>query len=122
MTRDASVRGHALAPGTRRRVLSYAAAYKPQIAIFLGLTVIDSLLVVASPLILQRLVDGGVIPRDAGLVIQLSVLVALIAIADAVLTLVERWFSSRIGEGLIYDLRTQVFSHALPARSTCPSR
>lgn len=113
MTRDASVRGHALAPGTRRRVLSYAAAYKPQIAIFLGLTVIDSLLVVASPLILQRLVDGGVMPRDAGLVIQLSVLVALIAIADAVLTLVERWFSSRIGEGLIYDLRTQVFSHVL---------
>ncbi len=113
MTRDASVRGHALAPGTRRRVLSYAAAYKPQIAIFLGLTVFGSLLVVASPLILQRLADGGAIPPEAGLVFQLSVLVALIAIADAVLTLVERWFSSRIGEGLIYDLRTQVFSHVL---------
>ena len=113
MTRDASVREHQLAPGTRRRVLSYAAAYKPQIAIFLALTVVDSLLVVASPLILQRLVDGGVIPRNAALVIQLSVLVALIAVADAVLTLVERWFSSRIGEGLIFDLRTEVFSHVL---------
>ncbi|MBK8446706.1 MAG: ABC transporter ATP-binding protein [Micropruina sp.] len=113
MTRDASVREHQLAPGTRRRVLSYAAAYRTQIVIFLALTVVDSLLVVASPLILQRLIDGGVIPGDAALVIRLAVLVAVIAIADAALTLVERWFSSRIGEGLIYDLRTQVFSHVL---------
>ncbi len=113
MTRDSSVRDHRLAPGTRRRVLSYAAAYKGLIAVFLGLTVIDSLLVVASPLLLQRLIDDGVIPGNAGLVIQLAVLVALIALADATLTLVERWFSSRIGEGLIYDLRTQVFGHVL---------
>lgn len=113
MTRDASVRSHQLAPGTRRRVMSYAAAYKGYIAIFLGLTVLDSLLVVASPLLLQRLVDDGVIPGDAGLVVQLAILVALLALADAALTLVERWFSSRIGEGLIYDLRTEVFSHVL---------
>ena len=113
MTRDASVRSHQLAPGTRRRVLAYAGAYKRYIAAFLGLTVLDSLLVVASPLLLQRLVDDGVIPGDSAVVIQLAVLVALIALADAALTLVERWFSSRIGEGLIYDLRTEVFSHVL---------
>jgi len=113
MTRDASVREHQLAPGTRRRVLSYAAAYKSSIAIFLALTVVDSLLVVASPLILQRLIDDGVIPANAAVVIQLATLVALIAVADAALTLVERWFSSRIGEGLIFDLRTEVFSHVL---------
>ena len=113
LTRDSSVREHELAPGTRRRVLSYAAAYRKQIVIFLALTMVDSLLVVASPLILQRLIDDGVVPGDAGLVIRLAVLVAVIAIADAALTLVERWYSSRIGEGLIYDLRTQVFSHVL---------
>ncbi len=113
MTRDASVRDHRLAPGTRRRVLSYAGAYRRLIAMFLGLTVVDSLLVVASPLILQRLVDDGVIPGNAGLVIQLAVVVAILALADAALTLVERWYSSRIGEGLIFDLRTQVFGHVL---------
>ncbi|MFT3860234.1 ABC transporter ATP-binding protein [Micropruina sp.] len=113
LTRDASVREHRLAPGTRRRVLSYARAYQGLIAVFLGLTVVDSMLVVASPLMLQRLIDDGVIPGDAALVVRLAVLVALIALADAGLTLAERWFSSRIGEGLIYDLRTQVFNHVL---------
>lgn len=124
MTRDASVRGHQLSPGTRRRVLSYAGAYKGYIAAFLGLTVLDSLLVVASPLLLQRLVDDGVIPGNSVLVIQLAVLVALIALADAALTLVERWFSSRIGEGLIYDLRTEVFGHVLrqPMAPSSPGR
>ncbi len=113
MTRDASVRDHRLAPGTRRRVLSYAGAYRRLIAMFLGLTVVDSLLVVASPLILQRLVDDGVIPGNAALVVQLAVVVAVLALADAALTLVERWYSARIGEGLIFDLRTQVFGHVL---------
>lgn len=113
MTQDASVREHRLAPGTRRRVLSYAAASKRLIAAFLALTVIDSVLVVASPLILQRLIDDGVIPGDVGLVIGLAALVAVLALADAALTLVERWFSARIGEGLIFNLRTEVFSHVL---------
>lgn len=113
MTRDASVRDHQLTPGTRRRVLSYAASYKSLIAVFLALTVVDSLLVVASPLLLQRLIDDGVIPGNAQVVITLAVLVGIISVADAALTLAERWFSSRIGEGLIYDLRTEVFGHVL---------
>ncbi len=113
MTRDSSVRDHRLAPGTSRRVLGYAAAYKRLIAVFLGLTVVDSVLVVASPLLLQRLVDDGVIPKDSEVVVRLALLVAAIAVSDAVLTLVERWYSARIGEGLIYDLRTEVFSHVL---------
>ncbi|HVK45208.1 MAG TPA: ABC transporter transmembrane domain-containing protein, partial [Micropruina sp.] len=113
LTRDASVRDHQLMPGTRRRVFGYAAAYKTLIIVFLVLTVIDSLLVVASPLILQRLIDDGVIPGNAQLVISLAALVAVIAVADAALSLAERWLSSRIGEGLIYDLRTEVFGHVL---------
>lgn len=113
LTQDKSIRDHRLTPGTGRRVLAYAGAYKKQIAIFLALTVVDSLLVVASPLLLQRLIDNGVIPGNAQLVIGLAIIVAALAVADAGLTLVERWFSARIGEGLIYDLRTEVFSHVL---------
>ena len=113
MTRDSSVKEQRLAPGTGRRVLTYARPYKRIIGIFLGLTVVDSLLVVAAPLILQRLIDDGVIPKDSGVVVRLAVLVAVIALADAALGLVERWLSSRIGEGLIYDLRSVVFGHVL---------
>ena len=61
----------------------------------------------------SRLVDDGIYPKDSGVVVRLSLLVAAIAVVSAALTLVERWFSARIGEGLIYDLRTQVFAHVL---------
>src|SRR5690606_31143572 len=59
----------------------------------------------------QRIIDDGVAAGDRGLVIGLAGLVAAVAIAEAGLTLLERWFSARIGEGLIYDLRTDVFAH-----------
>ena len=113
LSRDSSVKERRLAPGTTKRVMGYARPYKVQIAWFLGVVVIESLLVVAAPLLLKSLVDDGIYPKDSAVVIRLSVLVALIAIVGAGLTLVERWYSARIGEGLIYDLRTQVFSHVL---------
>jgi ATP-binding cassette subfamily B protein len=52
-----------------------------------------------------------VIPKDFELVTSLAVLVGIIAILDAVFSMIGRWFSARIGEGLIYDLRKQVFEH-----------
>ena len=111
LSRDSSVKEQHLAPGTTRRVMGYARPYKVQIAWFLGIVVIESVLVVASPLLLKSLVDDGIYPKDSAVVVRLSLIVALIAIVGAGLTLVERWFSARIGEGLIYDLRTQVFAH-----------
>ena len=113
MSRDSSVADKTLAPGTRRRVLSYAAPYRRPIIAFLTVVIVDSILVVAVPLLLKQLVDDGVIPKDAGVVIRLSLIVAAIAITDTVLSVVSRWYSSRIGEGLINDLRTEVFSHVL---------
>jgi ATP-binding cassette subfamily B protein len=61
--------------------------------------------------LLKKLIDDGVIPRDGQVVTQLAFLVGLIAIADAAFNMLGRYFSSRIGEGLIYDLRSLVFSH-----------
>ena len=113
LTRDASVKERRLKPGTTRRVLGYARPYKVQIAWFLGLVVIESALVVATPLILKSLIDDGIYPKDSAVVVRLSLLVAVIAVVSGALSLVERWFSARIGEGLIYDLRTEVFSHVL---------
>ncbi|MGL5866479.1 MAG: ABC transporter ATP-binding protein [Dermatophilaceae bacterium] len=113
LSQDSSVAERGLRPGTTRRVVGYALPFRRQIAAFLALVVVDASLVVATPLLLKALVDDGVIPQDRGVVIRLALLVALIAVASALLTLVQRWFSARIGEGLIYDLRTQVFAHVL---------
>src|SRR4029453_8626684 len=99
MSRDSSVADKSLAAGTRRRVLTYAAPYRRAIIGFLAVVVLDSVLVVAVPLLLKRLVDDGVIPKDSGVVVRLAILVAVIALVDGVLTIVSRWYSSRIGEG-----------------------
>jgi ATP-binding cassette subfamily B protein len=113
LTRDDSVKDRKLAPGTAKRVGSYARPFRREIGYFLVLVVIDSALVVATPLLLKALIDKGITPRDRGVVIELALVVAALAVVSGGLTLVERWYSSRIGEGLIYALRVQVFSHVL---------
>jgi ATP-binding cassette, subfamily B, bacterial len=111
LRQDSSVKDHHLTPGTTRRVLGYAQPYRFQIFWFLLLVVAGALLVVATPLLLQRIIDDGVSAGDRRLVVVLASLVAVVAVGEAVLTLLQRWFSTRIGEGLIYDLRTDVFAH-----------
>ena len=113
LSRDGSVRDVRLAEGTTRRVLGYARPQSRRIGVFLVLVVIGAVLVVATPLLLQRLIDDGVIAGDSDLVVRIALIVAGVAVLEAVLTMVQRWFSSRIGEGLIYELRTEVFGHVL---------
>ena len=111
MTADPSVKSQKLNPGTVKRIISYGKPYKSQIFIFLFTVIIEALLVVSTPLLLRELIDKGVIPKNSALVTKLALLVGLLAIIDAVFNIFGRWFSARIGEGLIYDLRSQVFAH-----------
>jgi len=111
LTSDQSVKNQKLKPGTFKRIISFAKPYKTYLIIFLATVVIDSVLVVATPLLLRSLIDQGVIPRRGDVVTRLAIIVGTLAVADAGFNMFGRWFSSRIGEGLIYDLRTQVFAH-----------
>jgi ATP-binding cassette subfamily B protein len=111
LTQDQSVKDQKLKPGTVKRIARYALPYKNSLILFLVTVVIDALLVVSTPLLLRTLIDEGVIPGNSGLVTRLALLVGIIALADAMVSMIGRWFSARIGEGLIFDLRTQVFSH-----------
>ena len=111
LTRDPAVKDMRLKPGTVKRIWSFAKPFKLYLIIFLVMIIVDSLLTVASPLLLKNLIDKGVIPHNGRIVTQMALIVGVIAIADTSVSLVSRWFSSRIGEGLIYEMRTQVFSH-----------
>ena len=111
MTADPSVKNQKLKPGTVTRIASYAKPYKKYITVFLITVVIEAFLIVTSPLLLRELIDKGVIPKDGALVTKLAFAVAFIAIFDSLISIVGRWFSARIGEGLIYDLRSEVFEH-----------
>ena len=111
LTRDQSVKDAKLKQGTLRRIWEFARPFKFYLAIFLVTVVIDAFLTVASPLILKALIDQGVIPRKARVVTLLALLVGLLAIIDMAVNLAGRWFSARIGEGLIYEMRSRVFEH-----------
>ena len=97
--------------GTVRRVLKFAVPHRGAIAGFLGVTVLDSLLIVVTPLLVQRIVDDGILAGNNRMVTLLALAMAGVAIFTAALAVLNGWLSSRIGEGLIYDLRTKVFGH-----------
>jgi len=109
--RDASVTAQKLSPGIFRRILRFAAPYRRVLLVFLALIVVGALISAAPPLIYRGIIDDGILPRNTGLVVELAVALAGLALADAALSLWQRWISARIGEGLIFDMRTQVFAH-----------
>ncbi|MER6005450.1 ABC transporter ATP-binding protein [Nonomuraea angiospora] len=111
LRRDGSVTKQRLRPGTVRRIARYAKPYRTHIAAFLLLVVAGAVIVIANPLLMKAIIDDGILARRPGVVVGLAVTIGALALVDAGLTLVQRWFSARIGEGLIYDLRTEVFDH-----------
>ncbi len=110
-TQDRSVTNHKLAPGTLRRILTFAKPYKKLLAIFLALILVDALIGAAQPLLFMQIIDEGVMKDDRGLVVALAAAVGGLAVLTAAVGLTQRYFSATIGQGLVHDLRTQVFDH-----------
>ena len=108
---DRSVADHRLARDTVRRVLRFAGPHRRVIAAFLAVTVIDASTVVVTPLLVRHAVDDGILAGDRSVITWLALGMAGFALISAALSIVSAWLSSRIGEGLIFDLRTQVFGH-----------
>src|ERR1700740_84761 len=108
---DPSVTKQKLKPGTIKRVAGYARPYRLQLSIYLIATAIDAAITVVNPLLLRELIDNGIIGKDQGVILVVALTVVGVTLFDAFLGVVNRYFSSRTGESLIYDLRTQVFDH-----------
>jgi ATP-binding cassette, subfamily B, bacterial len=108
---DRSIVEQKLARETVRRVVTFAKPHKKLIGLFLCLVVVDASMVAVTPLLVKRIIDDGILKNDSALVTWLALAVAGVAILNALLSLGQGYLSSRIGEGLIYDLRTQVFAH-----------
>lgn len=111
LVRDPNVTQEKLPKGTVKRVLSYATASRSLLAWMLLLLVAGSLITVAQPMLTRYIVDTGIQAGNRSAVILGASLIALAAVLDAVIALVTRFVSSRIGETLILDMRTQVFRH-----------
>ena len=111
MRRDDEVAHQKLPPGTVKRILRFASPYRWRLAAFLVMIVVDALVSAANPLLYRMIIDRGIGHHDTRLIAIVAGVVAALAVVSAGLTLVQRWVSSTIGEGLIYDMRTKVFDH-----------
>ncbi len=111
LRRDQAVQDEKVPKGTTRRILAWVRPYKRLLIVFLILVVIDAAVSAANPLIYREIINKGIGGKDSGLIVALAFLVAGLALADAGLTLVERFISARVGEYLICDMRTRVFDH-----------
>jgi ATP-binding cassette, subfamily B, bacterial len=110
-TRDPSVTKQKLTPGTVRRIAGYARPYRLELVIFLLAAALDAGVTVGYPVLLGIVIDKGILPKRPSVVLAVAGIMAGLALFDAFLSIVQRYFTSRVGEGLIYDLRTQVFGH-----------
>jgi ATP-binding cassette subfamily B protein len=111
LRRDDSITSHKLSAGIVRRIARFARPYRRMLLVFLGLIIIDALLGAANPLLYRAIIDDGILPRNSGFIVQVGVILVVLAVADAGLSLWQRWISARVGEGLIFDMRTKVFAH-----------
>jgi ATP-binding cassette, subfamily B, bacterial len=109
--RDPSVTKQRLKPGTVRRIAGYARPYRWDLVIFLLAAALDAVITVSYPVMLGVIIDKGIIPKRTDVVLILAAVVVGLALFDAGLNLAQRYFTARVGEGLIYDLRTEVFGH-----------
>jgi ATP-binding cassette subfamily B protein len=108
---DDSVTRQKVRPGTVRKILPYAKPYRWALALLLFVTALDAAITVADPLLLGMVIDRGIIPGRLAVVIVLAVIIAALGLVDAVAIYLQTWFSSRIGQGVILNLRSQVFTH-----------
>jgi len=110
-TTDESVTKQQLRRGTVRRIATYARSYRWDLVIFLVAASLDAVITVSIPVLLGVVIDRGVLPKRVDVVLGVAAAVAGLAIFDAFLNFIQRRYTARVGEGLIYDLRTQVFGH-----------
>jgi ATP-binding cassette subfamily B protein len=104
---------HNLTRGTTRRIIAFARPYRRLISVFLITVVLDAVIGVATPVLAGHVVNAitGGKSDAAGVVVRLALMIAGLAVVDAFLSLAQRWYSARIGEGIILDLRTRVYDH-----------
>ncbi|KOG89238.1 ABC transporter [Streptomyces varsoviensis] len=98
-------------PGTVKRILPFTRPHRRNIGFLVVATTLNAASAVAPPLLLKYLIDNGILVRDTTVVVWAAIAVAAQALLAVLLGFAETWYSARVSEGLIYDLRTKVFDH-----------
>ena len=105
-----SVAGARVTKATLRRIWTFARPYRGTITVFLVAIFASALLALVPPFVIRAILDDAIPNSDRAMITWLAVVAVLAALADAGLQILQRWCSSRVGEGLIYDLRRSLFA------------
>jgi ATP-binding cassette, subfamily B, bacterial len=108
---DDSITHQKVRPGTVRRILPYARQYRWALTLLLTVTALDACITVANPLLLGMVIDNAILPHDVSVLIVLTLAIAGLALLDVLAVYIQTWCSAHIGQGLIFNLRSQVFRH-----------
>ena len=111
MRRDDSVTQQHVTKGTARRMITFARPYQKILAWFLVLVTVDAVIGVVNPLLFRSIIDKGIPDHNKTLIIGLAAVAAVLAVVDTVLSIGIRYVSAKVGEGLIFDMRSKVFEH-----------
>ncbi len=111
MRRDDSVTSQHVTKGTARRMVQFARPYRAILVWFLVLVVIDAVIGVINPLLFRSIIDKGIPEHNKSLILGLALVAAVLALVDTALSIGIRWVSAKVGEGLIFDMRSKVFEH-----------
>jgi len=104
-----AVKGRRLQSASMRRVWRFAQPYRWSIVAFLFSILLAALIALVPPFVFRAIIDQAIPDSDRSQIWRLAAIAVAAAVADAVLAIVQRWYSARIGEGLIYDLRVALF-------------
>ena len=111
MRRDDSVTQQRVTKGTAKRMVQFARPYRTILAWFLVLVIVDAVIGVVNPLLFRSIIDKGIPEHNKNLIIGLAGVAAVLAILDTGLSIGIRYVSAKVGEGLIFDMRSKVFEH-----------
>src|SRR5262245_17679257 len=106
-----AVAGAGFGRATVKRVYDFARPYRWMVAGFLGTIAVTAIIDLIPPLLFRQIIDEAIPDENRRLLALLARAAVVCAIADALLGLGERWWSARIGEGVIFDLRVALFDH-----------
>jgi ATP-binding cassette subfamily C protein len=105
------VKDRRLSRDTVRRIAAFATPHRARLVVFLIVSVLLAVLGVVTPLLAGDVVNAITAGDSVSTVVWLAAAIAVVAVLDAGLGVLNRLLSSRIGEGLILDLRTAVYDH-----------
>jgi len=94
-----------------RRIGRLFGPYRWPLGVVTGIIVASSLVGLASPFLLRAVIDKALPERDVRLLAWLVIAMVAVAALTSAFGVVQTWISTKVGQHIMHELRTSVFTH-----------